>query len=161
MTPGAKLEKFAEREFRRNLSSMIIEHSPGNYLVFENYMLTQQPYGYLVSTYNQDIHCFGSKRVAVSWCVADKYSQYKLASNILMLDRKKQTLTDDVQCRQGVAKKSKSDNFYEIINMKVQPKLSQLNSVSMELERCVSSAKYMQIRGFLNETARTSGATAQ
>lgn len=161
MTQEQKLERFAERELMRNISHMIVEDDENGYVVFGKYHLTPQTHGFLVSTWTKDIHCFDSKRNAISWCVADKYNQFKLANTILNLDRKKQTLAADIHCRQGVGKRSKSDHFYEIVHMKVQPKLSLLSSVSSELEKCVNLAKYMQIRGFSNETARTSGVTAK
>ena len=53
------------------------------------------------------------------------------------------------------------ESFYEIINMKLQPKIDQYNSVTAELEKCVNQAKYMQIKGFNNETARTIGSNAK
>ena len=161
MNKEQKLERFAEREFKRNLDNMIVKEDDGSYVVFGKYHVTQQTHGYMVSTWSSDIHCFDSKRNAVSWCVADKFNQLTLANTILNLDRKKQTLTADIHCRQGVGRHSQSDHFYEIINMKVQPKQILLNSVSTELEKCVNSAKYMQIRGFSNETARTSGPSAK
>lgn len=161
MTKNQKLERFAEREFYRNLDQMIVEDTFGGYVVFGKYHIEPQNYGFLVSTATSVVHCFDSKRNAVSWCVADKYNQINLANNILTLDRKKQSLAADIQCRQGVARRSRSDHFYEIINMKVQPKQSLLSSVASELEKCVNLAKYMQIRGFSNETARTSGSNAK
>ena len=161
MTKNQKLERFAEREFYRNLDNMIVKEDDGSYVVFGKYHVIQQSHGYLVSTWSSDIHCFDSKRNAVSWCVADKFNQLTLANTILNLDRKKQTLAADIYCRQGIGSRSRSDNFYEIINMKVQPKLFLLSSISSELEKCVNSAKYMQIRGFSNETARTSGSYAK
>ena len=161
MTREQKLERFAEREFKRNLDNMIVKENDGSYIVFGKYRVAQHLYGYMVSTWSDDIHCFDSKRNAVSWCVADKFNQLTLANTILNLDRRKQTLTADIYCRQSIGKRSQSTHSYEIINMKVQPKQILLNSVSSELEKCVNSAKYMQIRGFSNETARTSGPSAK
>lgn len=161
MTRDQKLERFAEHEFRRNINNMIVEVAAGSYVVFGMYHLQQQNQGCLVSTHYSTVHCFDSKRNAVSWCVAHKYNQIVLADTILNLDRKKQTLAADIHCRQSAGRRSKSDHFYEIVNMKVQPKISLLTSVSSELEKCINLAKYMQIRGFSNETARTSGTTAK
>lgn len=157
MTKDQKLQRFAEHELKRNMSNMIVELAAGSYVVFGKYHLQQNSQGCLVSTENGTVHCFDSKRNAVSWCVADKYNQIILASTILNLDRKKQALAADIHCRQSAGRRSKSDHFYEIINMKVQPKVALLTSVTSELEKCINSAKYMQIRGFSNETARTSG----
>jgi hypothetical protein len=97
----------------------------------------------------------------MAWCTADKHEQYNLSNSILVLDRKKQALAADIYCRKTLAERGKHETFYEIINMKLQPKIDQYNSVSTELEKCVNRAKYIQIRGFNNETARTIGSQAK
>ena len=80
---------------------------------------------------------------------------------ILMLDRKKQILTADINCRRSMGERGRTEEFREIVNTKIQPKVAQLSSVSTELEKCVNQAKYIQIRGFNNETARTIGPNAK
>ena len=87
----------------------------------------------------------------------DHKQQYNLANTIFVLDRKKQALAADIYCRKTLGERGRHESFYEIINMKLQPKIDQYNSVSNELEKCVNQAKYIQIRGFNNETARTIG----
>jgi hypothetical protein len=57
-----------------------------------------------------------------------------------------------------VGRQSRNEDFYEITTTKIQPKIAQYNLVSTELEKCVNQAKYIQIRGFNNETDRTIGA---
>ena len=97
----------------------------------------------------------------MSWCTADKYNYFNLSNMILVLDRKKQTLAADIYCRKTLGDRGKTESFYEIINMKIQPKIDLYSSVIAELEKCVNQAKYIQIRGFNNETARTIGANAK
>jgi hypothetical protein len=97
----------------------------------------------------------------MSWCTADHQQQYNLSNLILVLDRKKQALAADIYCRKTVGERGRHENFYEIINMKIQPKIDLYNSVDAELENCVNRAKYLQIRGFNNETARTIGSNAK
>ena len=96
----------------------------------------------------------------MSWCTADHRCHYNLSNTILVLDRKKQALAVDIYCRKAQADKGTTEDFYEIVNMKVQPKIDHFNSVNSELEKCINQAKYIQIRGFNNETARTSGPQA-
>jgi hypothetical protein len=84
--------------------------------------------------------------------VADKQHQFKLANEIINLDCKDQQLGADIHCRRGVAARSRHENFYEIVNMKIQPKIDVYNQVHSELEKCINQAKYLQIRGFSNET---------
>lgn len=157
MIKNQKLEKWAEREIIRNLHTMIINDDEGGYIAFGKYYITQDLAGFTVRTWDRTVHCFGSKRSAISWCVADKDNRINLANQILNLDRKQQILSADIHCRRGQANRGRTEDFYEIVNTKIQPKIEQHQSVTAELEKCIISAKYIQIRGFNNEIARTSG----
>jgi hypothetical protein len=157
MIKEQKLEQWAERELIRHIHTMIIDDNDGGYVVFGKYHLTPETHGFAVKTWDRHIHCFGSKRSAISWCVADRSNNINLANQILVLDRKQQMLSADIHCRRGQANRGRTEDFYEIVNTKVQPKIEQHLSVTAELEKCINSAKYIQIRGFNNEIARTSG----
>jgi hypothetical protein len=161
MTQDQKLERWAEKELLRNIGTMIVDDDHGGIVAFGKYYIHSIDYVFQVNTWDREIHNFSTKRIAMSWCTADKYQQYNLANTILVLDRKKQTLAADIYCRKTLGEHGKSESFYEIINIKIQPKMDQYNSVSNELEKCVNRAKYIQIRGFNNETARTIGPYAK
>lgn len=148
-----KVERWAEHELRRNIEKIIVPDDSGGYIVFGRYQIYPAALtGFTVRNWNRDIHTFGSKRAAISWCVADKQCQYRLADEIISLDCKDQQLSADIHCRRGVASKSQHENFYEIVNMKIQPKIDVYNQVHSELEKCINRAKYLQIRGYSNET---------
>jgi hypothetical protein len=51
------------------------------------------------------------------------------------------------------AARGRHEDFYETVNTKIQPKQAVLDSVQAEIEKCINSAKYLQLRGFSNETA--------
>ncbi len=157
MNREQKLETWAERELRRNVHKMIIDDNDGGYIAFGKYYLCPAPQGFSVSTWDRVIHVFANKRSALSWCIADRVNNINLANQILALDRKQQLLAADIHCRQGQGSRSKTDNFSEMVYTKIQPKIVKHNAVKAELEKCINSAKYIQIRGFYNETARTSG----
>jgi hypothetical protein len=161
MTQDQKLEAWAERELKRNIDSIIIDNGAGGIVVFGKYCIEANDTRFCVSTWDREIHSFSSKKSAMSWCTADHQQQYNLSNLILVLDRKKQALAADIYCRKTVGERGRHENFYEIINMKIQPKIDLYNSVDAELENCVNRAKYLQIRGFNNETARTSGSQAK
>jgi hypothetical protein len=148
-----KLERWAEREISRNLKHMIVDDQSGSYVAFGHYYLEPQAAGYSVRTWDRHIYTFANKRTAISWCVADKYHQYNLANHIQTLDRKHQQLAADIHCRLNQATRSRHQDFYETVNTKIQPKQAVLESVHSELEKCINSAKYLQLRGFSNETA--------
>lgn len=147
-----KVERWAEYELRRNIEKIIVPDDCGGYIVFGRYRIYPSESGFTVSNWDRDVHTFGSKRAAMSWCVADKKNQFKLANEIISLDRKDQQLRADIHCRRGVASRGRHESFYEIVNMKIQPKIDVYNQVHSELEKCINQAKYLQIRGFSNET---------
>ena len=62
----------------------------------------------------------------------------------------------NIACRRQLVAKSRSIEFQEIVETKIQPELDAVAGVRAELEKCIALAKYIQIQGFLNETARTS-----
>jgi len=74
--------------------------------------------------------------------------QYRLAQNIRILDNKKQTLTADIYCRRGQADCSSRPEFREMVRTKLAPKIENLTLLNQELEKCLNSAKYLQLRGF-------------
>jgi len=161
MKYNQKLEQFAEREIKRMLHTMIVDDDDGGYIIFGRYHIVPDNGKYQIFSLSEDlIGTFSNKRIAMSWCVADKFNQLNLAQNIKYLDIKRQILSNDIYCSQKLAERSKHENTYEIINMKLQPKIERYTLLNNELEKCVNSAKYLQLRGFSNETARTSGAQA-
>ena len=157
MNQEQKLETWTERELKRNVHKIIIDDNSGGYIAFGKYHLCQAQSGCSVATWDRVIHVFANKRSALSWCIADRVNNINLANQILALDRKQQLLSADIYCRQGQGNRSKTDSFSEMVYTKVQPKIVKYNAVKAELEKCINSAKYIQIRGFYNETARTSG----
>ena len=157
MNQEQKLERWAERELKRNIDKIILDDEEGGYIVFGRYLIDPQQHGFTVSTLDREIHCFSSKRSAISWCIADKINNINLATQILNLDRKQQILTADINTRKTLGSRSRREDFAEIVNTKIQPKIDQHRAVVSELEKCINSAKYIQIRGFNNETARIHG----
>ena len=148
MTRDQKLERFAERELKRVLSELIIEDDSGGLVAFGRYYLKADSAGVTVSQSNDLVAVFSNKKTAISWCVADRLSQYRLAQNILILDKKKQTLSADIVCRSGQRDRSRRADFREMVLTKLAPKQAQLTMLNQELEKCLNSAKYLQLRGF-------------
>ena len=157
MNQEQKIERWAERELQRNMHKIIIDDDEGGYVVFGKYYITPNSNRFVVRTWDKEIHRFASKRTAVSWCVADKVNHLNLAAQILTLDRKQQTLEADINTRKTLGNRGRTEDFAEIVNTKIQPKIDQHKMVVSELEKCINSAKYIQIRGFNNETARIHG----
>jgi hypothetical protein len=155
MNKQKKLEEFAAREIANLSSKLIVDDGHGGIIAFGKYNIIPADYEFRVETKNQNTLKFSTKKIAISWCIADQHNQYNLARNILTLDAKKHSLAADIHCRQALANRSNREDFYECVSTKIQSKIDYLSALDAELEKCLISAKYMQIRGFSNETART------
>lgn len=161
MTHEQKLEQFAERELVRHINNIIVPQGSHEYVAFGRYYIITRNCGVTVCSWDREIHRFENQRHALSWCIADRHQKLNLAHQILNLDAKHQQLSNDIYCRRAQARRSKSYQFYENVEAKIQPKLSQLKAVATELEKCIKTAKYLQAKGFTNETARTIGSAAK
>ena len=158
MTRDQKLERFAQREVQRNIHTMIVSDEAGGYVAFGQYHLC--PAASLFRVYNSAKYLMGefsNKRIAISWCVADKNKNMRLAQDIKHLDSKRQQISADLTVTQKLVARTKDHEFAEIMITKMEPKAQLYAVLDNELEKCLNSAKYLQLRGFENETARTSG----
>ena len=138
MNQEQKLERFAEKEFRRNMHNLIVQGDDGSVVVFGQYQIYSNKQKFFVETFTRDPIEFGSKRTALSWCIADHKNQLRLANNILNLDRKKQQLADDIYCRKVLADRSQRQDFNDLVNTKIQKKISNYLAIDSELEKCVN-----------------------
>jgi hypothetical protein len=155
MNQQQKLEKFAHTHARATLEKSIIPLDDG-LLVFGQYVIKESNNGFDVFQYDDQVGSFGNKKTAMSWCIAESCKQYRLSFEIQVLDSKKSQLSADISTRRRIGEISKHSNTAELIETKLQPKIRYYNSVKAELEKCINSAKYLQLRGFSNETARHS-----
>ena len=155
MNNTKEFERMMRQEFPDTLPNLIYRDDNGDYCVFDRYKIIPQRPGYLVMCSATEVGVFGSTKSAMSWCIADKHKLYKLARDILALDIKLTSITSDINVRANVADQSKQPQFRETIETKLESKIIRKKKVESELAKCVNWAKYMQQRGFNNETVRT------
>jgi hypothetical protein len=156
MKPEQEFERLFHQEFRDIMPNTIWKNDDGVYSVFGHYQIVPEKVGYRVFCAATDVGLFGATRTALSWCIADKYKAYNLARELLTIDNKLQSLTQDIATRANLADRSKKFEFRDTIGMKLETKIIRKKQLENQLTKCVSWAKYCQQRGFNNETARTS-----
>jgi len=145
-----KLEKILEPEFASMEHNTIVPDGD-DYIVFGCYRISKNR----VYKYTTAIGEFASHRVALSWCIADKFQQHRLAQDLLDLEQVVSVMAADVKTRQHLARSLKRPDYRENVAIKLDRKKQQLRAAQEQLDKCVNLAKYYQIRGFNNETART------
>jgi hypothetical protein len=153
-----RLEKLLEQDLE-NLKHNTIIKDGKRFYAFDRYMIEPESTQFRVTKYSCDMGVFDSLRAATSWCIADKYNQIKLGMELKRLDQHKALLSSDIPVREALNRRSQDPLRREIIDTKLTTKKIQLRAISEQLDKCVNLAKYWQIRGFNNETART-GRTA-
>jgi hypothetical protein len=153
MKPSQKLAALAEQELPRLLDHVIIADGE-KYRVFGTYVLHQTTQGYRLTQHDDPVGIFSSTRSAVAWCIADKKRQYRLANEIQHLDSILLRLQNDIRVRAGVAEHSRG-SFWETVTIKTAQKQAQSQQIENELTKCINLAKYWQLQGSNNETART------
>jgi len=157
MTPSvlAKLESVLASDFDTAKNNIMVPNQDGGYHLFGLFDVLEHSGVVAVFRNSEKIQEFSTMRHAVSWCIAEKYQQLQLSTDILRLDRDYQRLKNNGvtmsamlarirdRARRAVARAKHDDNAW---------KISQLQN---QLEKCVARAKYLQIRGFNDEIART------
>jgi len=151
-----RLEQIIEPDLAQIKSKMILEHN-NQYHVFDQYVIDKNlDKTYRVSRQRYTDKNFSSLPVALSWCIADKRQDTTLAYAIQDLDQEYIRISNDVYTRETLLKKLKDPDRKEVTQLKISTKKDGLRAVENRLAKCVSLAKYYQIRGFnRDETART------
>jgi hypothetical protein len=148
-------ERMIRQELRDIMPNVILHCDDNTYEVFGKYQIILQHPGYLVMCHATEVGFFNNTRTALGWCIADKYGDYNLARNLLTLDTKLAYLNNDINARANLADKSQRWEFRESVGTKLETKLINKKFVENHLNKCINLAKYLQQRGFNNETART------
>ena len=150
-----EFERVLNQEFKDLVPNTIFKDDKGSYRVFGRYSIEPAQPGYRVHCSATEVGVFNSTKSALSWCIADKYQAYNTARDILELDTKLGAMTRDIQVRTTVAERSKQWEFRDTVGTKLESKIIRKKKVENELTKCVNWAKYIQQRGFNNETVRT------
>lgn len=155
MTTEFEFDKAFRKEFPKILPNLIFQNEDGSFEVFGRYVIKKEKAVCRVYCADTDIGVFSSTKTALSWCIAAKFSNYNLARDILILDNKLRSLTNDITTRANIADRSKNALFRETVETKLETKIIHKKQVEQQLTKCVNYAKYYQQKGFNNENVRT------
>lgn len=155
MIRNKKVEIWAERELSKYMQHLIIPEHNRTISVFGRFVVVPKQTGVRVYE-NRDLRAVLTDiRTAISWCVAQKYKRIDLAQRIEQLDQTLRTTIHDIQQRKRLAHRSRRLDFKNTVMTKLQTKIQYQSAVSQQLEKCIGLTKYLQRKGFQNETART------
>jgi hypothetical protein len=150
----ARLQQLIEPDLLALERNIIIADGAG-FIVFGCYRIDPQSGHYRVSKHGDVRGEFAIVPTALSWCIADKYQQHQLSTDIMRLEQQKLLLQADIRTRAALSKGIRSADLRENVEAKIATRRIRLHLVDERLTKCVNLAKYWQQRGFNNETART------
>jgi hypothetical protein len=154
-----RLQDMLEPDLAELISNAILPDDDG-YMAFGIYYFRRDRDHWDVYK-RQDLQAqFSNIKIAVSWAIADKYQQYGLGRDLVNLDIHRRSLSADIEVRAGLSKKITDSNRKESVDLKIYMRKQRLKDVETRLTKCVNVAKYWQIRGFNNETARLGRTTS-
>lgn len=134
-----------------NLSNDLIYKTEQGYRAFKTYDIIKKNNLYDVFK-NGDLQAnFASTRSALAYCIADKNNRYNLAREIKQLDQQLVNYDQSITPRRALAQRCNASQA-EVLESKIQHRQQQRYIVKRELEKCVNLAKYLQLRGFQNDT---------
>lgn len=149
-----KLQRIVGADMR-SLERNLMVGDAGRYEVFGNYEI--HDHGTEAHVYhNGDLRFIASDtRSAVSWCVAERHKQHELSNEILRLDQQKHRVERDINNTRMMLPRITSTDLRSTVIDKLHVKEQVLSNVKNRLSNCINRAKYIQIRGFNDEIART------
>lgn len=130
---------FREGEEVHAFGKYIIKKSDSKYQIYRGSTLVAEP---------------SLIKVAISWCVADKYSQNELAVQLLALDKAIEYRNADIKQYRYSLSRPIENSKKDIILDRLTQSIARNNRDTEQLDKCLSSAKYWQLKGFNNETSR-------
>lgn len=111
---------------------------------------------FLVIRNSMEQNRFSSAKVAVSWCIADRANRYDLCRRIETLDQQRLHYLNDLMQFQARLKLSRKNPWkQDLMQNRMSEAKQGLFDAHSRLRKCVNVAKYIQIRGFSDEIART------
>ena len=149
-----KLQDFLRADLKNFKSNVIIKNDHG-FELFDTYRIQQN--NQRSQIYKHEIYLgeFSNLRIAVSWCVADKFGQHNFARQIWNLDQQRRMIEDDLHTSRRILASISDPWRKDAIRSKTQRRENRLQAVKDHLDKCANVAKYWQLRGFNDEIART------
>lgn len=95
-----------------------------------------------------------SSKVAISWCIADKYSKHSLAHDLIAHEQEVERRSDEIVYYRNTLAHSQDSTLKFVVADRLVESQARLKYAQEQLDKCVNLAKYWQLKGFKDETAR-------
>jgi hypothetical protein len=157
MTPALldKMQSLLQTEFDVASQNLIVKNADGGYHLFGLFDVHENQDMIEVFRGNTKLQEFTQLQLALSWCIAEKYQQNLLSLEIVRLHKDLVRLRNTTHALDVMTDRITDRDRRSVTRVKTEDSRYRLASVQNQLTKCVSRAKYLQIRGFNDEIART------
>lgn len=146
------LEKITQSHLLNSPNSILqTEHS---IQAFGAYHINKMPNSFKIYKNLVAVAETATARSALAWCIADKYCVKNLRNKILELDNQLNIKQTDICFFKHTINNSKDSAQRFAIEDKLQDAIYKARQLKNQLDKCLNSAKYYQLKGFENETSR-------
>jgi hypothetical protein len=149
-----KLLSTLASEFNSVEKNIIYQGNDGCYYLFKKYTIQKDKTGFLVMRTSTRIGIFYSLKNAFGWCIADKYGKHDLAHSFKNIDWRTENARVSIHHMKHLAGKTLDSFRHAVLNDRIDFEEKRLSSLQYASDKNISDAKYIQTRGFLNETSR-------
>ena len=146
------LEQIAQSHLLTNPNSVL--ETENSIQAFGSYTIKKNPASFTI--YKNKVYATEtfSSRSALAWCIADKYFIRNLKQNILMFDRQLNCKKTDMNLFKNLINKNLDSQQRWAVEDKLQDAVYKAKRIKNQLDKCINSAKYYQLKGFENEASR-------
>ena len=152
---NSQAEKVLEKIAREHLvGDNAILFMDNEIMAFGRYTIKRNKQGYQIYRYEQLAAEPRSSRVAISWCIADKYNQYVVAKELVNLESELNRRETEIRHYRAFLDRTKDSQKKLVVMDRLSESILRSRQVKDQLNKCINLAKYWQQKGFENETAR-------
>ena len=153
---NSKAEKVLEKIAREHLvGDNAILFMDNEIMAFGRYTIKRNKQGYQIYRYEQLAAEPQSSRVAISWCIADKYNQHIVAKELVNLESELNRRENEIRYYRAFIDRTRDSQKKLVVMDRLSESILRSRQVKDQLNKCINLAKYWQQKGFENETVRT------
>ena len=153
---NARAERLLENLAREHLlGTNAIVFMDNEIMAFGRYTIRRDRSGYKVYRHEQLAAQPLSSKVAISWCVADKYNQHSLAKELVSLENELDRRENEIRHFRAFVDRTRDPQRKLVVIDRLNEAIARSRQVKVQLSKCINLAKYWQQKGFDNETLRT------
>jgi hypothetical protein len=133
--------------------NILIRKDKESYILFNLYTIRPWQDAYEIYKNNEFVDYCINKKIAAAWCIADHYQAVNLSLKLRRLNNEYNRITNRINTEFN--RVTANQDLQELLEARLSRDKSRKKDIQAELDILIDQAKYIQNKGFNNETSRT------